>query len=352
MKVLAVVGTVKGAFLLRSDGERRRWEVEGPILKGWEASTSARDPCGRWFLGIASGVYGTAIHTSDDLVRWRQIEGGPALPAGGPGKLQRIWRIHAQGPTYWCGVADAALFRSDDRGESWRPVEGLNAHPTRDRWQPGAGGLCAHAILVDPRDPRRIWGGISAVGVFRAEDDGRSWRAANDGVPVILEDPTTSEVGYCVHALVADPDDANAIWQQNHLGMFRTTDGGDRWEPIEQGLPSRFGFPLVLDPRTRALFAVPLESDEYRLTVGGRLGVYRSLDRGASWHRLEKGLPPSDTYTAVLRDAMAVDGLDPCGVYVGTTSGTVHVSPDRGETWTTLPATLPRILSVNFHAEA
>lgn len=349
--VLLIVGTDKGAFLLRADAGRARWTVEGPLFKGWTVTAAARDARGRYFLGVTSRVYGATIQSSDDLARWRQAPAGPSYPAGGQRKLNQIWEIRAHGGAFFAGVDEAGLFRSEDGGESWKPVDGLNEHPTRAAWLPGAGGLCAHAIVGDPGNPRRMWCGISAVGVFRTDDGGLTWHPKNRGVPVVIEDKVHKDIGYCVHALAQDPDDPATIYRQDHRGMYRTRDGGDSWQKIETGLPSSFGFPLGLDPRTKALFAVPLESDEYRMPPEGRLRVYRSVNGGESWEPLSRGLPPAHAYPVVLRKALAVDGLDPAGVYVGTTSGTLHASRDRGETWETLPVMLSRILCVAAFVE-
>lgn len=352
MDVTAVVGTIKGAFLLRSDAARERWDIEGPLFKGWKVTASARDERGRTYLATASDVYGAALQSSDDLSDWQQLERGPTWSEDSGRKLNQIWTLSTAADGMWAGVDEAGLFRSADGGATWRGLEGLNEHPTRSGWYPGFGGLCAHAFLVDPRDPRRLWCGISAVGVFRSDDGGTSWQPRNEGVTIAIEDKEHRGIGTCVHALVADPDDADVIWRQDHRGMYRTADGGDRWERIEEGLPSGFGFPIALDPRTKALYAVPLESDEYRVPADGRLAVYRSRDRGDSWHAAGRGLPAGLFYGTVLRGALATDGLDPCGVYLGTTAGTVHVSADGGESWRTLPCTLPRVLSVRAFAGA
>jgi hypothetical protein len=350
MGVLVVVGTLKGAFLFRSNEDRSDWSVEGPLFKGWKVTAFARAEDGEYLAATASDVYGPAIHRSRDLVEWSQIEAGPAWPEGGERKLNQIWTLLPHEDTWWAGVDVAGLFRSTDRGETWQSVEGLNEHPTRAGWFPGAGGLCAHALLVDPKNPSRVWTGISAVGVFRSDDGGAEWRPKNNGVPVIMEDQENQDIGFCVHALVADPDDADLIYRRDHLGMFRSHNGGDTWERIENGLPSTFGFPLVMDRKTKTLYAFPLESDEYRMPADGRFEVYRSRDGGDSWQPLSNGLP-SPAYMGVLRHAMAVDELDPCGVYVGTTAGTVHASADGGESWTDLPATLPRVLTVQAFQE-
>ena len=196
MGILLILGTEKGAFLARADEARARWRVEGPIFKGWRVTAAARDGRGRYFLGVASPVYGPTIQLSDDLAQWRQAPGGPGYPEGGKRKLTQIWRIHTEGPTLLAGVGEAGLFTSDDRGESWKPVAGLNEHESREAWLPGAGGLCAHTILTDPRNPRRLWCGISAVGVFRTEDGGRTWHPRNQGVRITIEDKVHKDVGY------------------------------------------------------------------------------------------------------------------------------------------------------------
>ncbi|MEM7165369.1 MAG: exo-alpha-sialidase [Planctomycetota bacterium] len=350
MSTLAIVGTVKGGFLLRSD-DRRHWDVEGPLFKGWKVTAAERTAAGDYLVATASDVYGPSLHRSRDLSQWQQVEGSPAYAEGSDRKLNQVWRLFTAGDTFYAGVDEAGLFRSVDGGETWQPVTALNDHRTREAWFPGAGGLCAHGLLVDPQNPQRIWCGISAVGVFRSDDGGDTWHAKNDGVQVIIEDEKHKDIGFCVHGLVADPDDANRIWRQDHTGMYRTYDGGEQWERIESGLSSRFGFPIAIDPKTLALFAVPLESDEYRSPVDGSLAVYRSTDHGDSWQRTQEGLPQQHFYAGVLRAALATDAQDPCGVYFGTTSGTVHVSANAGESWDTLPVTLPRVLSVSVFDE-
>ena len=370
MGVVVCVGTDKGAAFLRSDAARERWDVSPLEFKGWIVTAAARDTTGRTYLGVTSGVYGPAVVASDDLENWEQLEGAPRYEAGergnpmhnlivgsaGPGQLDRysaggryvdqIWTLRAVGDVVYAGVSEAGLFRSDDRGKSWQPVRGLNDHETRPDWGPGAGGLCAHTVLVDPANPERIWVGISAAGLFRSEDGGRTFVGANEGV--------SRDEGYCVHSLAQDPDDADVIYRQDHRGMYRTTDGGERWQRIENGMPMSklgddhrcvFGFAVALDPRTKYAFAYPLEGESFRLPHDGRPVVYRTRDDGAHWEPHSRGLPER-SYASVLRGAMAVDGLDPCGVYFGTTSGEVYASRDRGESWNELPCRLPRILSV------
>lgn len=336
------VGTEKGAFFIRSKGGG--WVIEGPRLPGWRVTTFGTGPGGAHLLATGSNWFGAAIHTSDDLVSWRQIVDGPKWPDGGERRLNSVWTIESQGDVLFAGVDEAGLFRSDDGGESWEPIDGLNELPSRDRWHPGFGGLAAHRVVVDPTDVRRIWVGISAVGAFRTTDGGASWVSVNDGVPKTAADDEVDDIGFCVHSLVIDPDDSDKLWRQDHQGVFRTSDGGDHWERIEDGLPAGFGFPLVRDPGTGNLFVVPQQSDEHRLPVDGRFRVYRSTDGGDSWHESGTGQPDHPLYAGVLRDAMAVDGRG--GVFVGSTAGTLHASRDAGDTWETIPAVLPRILSV------
>lgn len=350
MTVVTLIGTVKGLFVLRSN-DRARWQIAGPHFKGWKVGTVARSGDGGWLAGTASDIYGASLHRSRDLAHWRQIEYPPAYDADSGRKLRQIWTIHRADDTLYAGVDEAGLFRSDDHGQTWSHIEGLARHPTRSSWFPGAGGLCLHAILVDPNDPQRIWVGISAVGVFRTANGGRTWTACNNNVPVVIEDKDHSEIGYCVHALAADPTNPDRIYRQDHRGMFRTDDGGDTWEPIQNGLPSSFGFPLCRDAASGALYCVPLESDEYRVPPAGRFAVYRSRDDGQRWEPLTSGLPAEHAYFGVLRGAMDVDHLDPCGVYLGTTSGDVFVSADGGEHFTPMTCRLPRVLCVQSFVE-
>lgn len=350
MSTLIIVGTAKGGFVFRSE-DRKKWSVEGPLFKGWKVTAAERTPTGDFLVATASDVYGASLHRSRDLSSWRQVAGSPRYAEGGDRKLNQIWRVTCSGDTFYAGVDEAGLFRSRDGGEQWEPVAALNEHSTREAWFPGAGGLCAHSIVVDPHNASRLWCGISAVGVFRSDDGGDSWHPKNNGIQVIIEDKQHKEIGFCVHSLVADPADANCIWRQDHTGMYRTTDGADSWERIEVGLNSRFGFPIAIDQRTCTLFAIPLESDEYRSPVDGALTVFRSTDRGDSWQPLRQGLPAEHFYAGVMRAALVTDSQEPCGVYFGSTSGTVHVSRDAGEEWSTLPVTLPRVLSVSVFEE-
>ncbi|QDU62601.1 BNR/Asp-box repeat protein [Planctomycetes bacterium Pan216] len=351
MSARVFVGTAKGAFLLTSDHSRQDWTIEGPLFPGWKVTSATRTPRGTFLAGTGSFVYGATLHQSDDLKNWKQIEGGPSYSKESGRAIKEIWTIDATEERTLVGVDEAGLFLGDAEAKSWKPLGGLNDHPTREAWQPGFGGLCAHSIVRDPNNTERLWCGISAVGVFRSDDGGESWRPKNVGIPVILEDKVHKEVGFCVHGLAIDPDDGNMLYRQDHLGMFRSRDAGDTWERNEEGLPSGFGFPIALDRTTRHLFAVPLKSDEYRFPADGHFRVYRSRDRGDTWEPLANGLPSEHCYAGVLRGALAVDHLDPCGVYVGTTSGSVHLSGDGGDSWRTLPCTLPRILCVEAFAD-
>lgn len=352
MSVTVLVGTDKGGFVYRSDDSRGKWRIEGPFFKGWKVTAATRARDGTWLVGTASDVYGSAIHKSRDLKEWKQVPQGPAYAAESNRKLTQIWKIVAHESALYAGVAEAGLFRSTDGGDTWAPVSGLNEHRTRGGWCPGAGGLCAHSILIDPGNPKRIWCGISAVGVFRSDDGGATWQAKNEGVPVILEDKDYADIGFCVHTITPDPSDADRIYRQDHRGMFRSSDGGDHWERIENGLASGYGFPLVIDRRTKALFAFPLESDEYRVPKDGRFRIFRSTDRGDSWHALADGLPQDNVYANVLRGAMDADHLSPGGVYAGTTSGDIYATRDGGDSWFALPGRFPRVHCVAAFTEA
>lgn len=343
MAVTIGIGTMKGAWIARSD-DRQQWEIDGPHLKGWEIGTFGRTPGGDYLLTTSSSWYGAAIHRSDNLVDWKQIVDGPGYEEDSGRKLERIWTVAPSNGTLFAGVADAGLFGSDDDGNTWAAVTGLNDHETRDGWSPGAGGLAAHRILIDPKNRARMWVGISAVGVFATEDGGGTWELRNRGVDVTAQNDDY-DIGYCVHGLVADPDDADRIWRQDHQGVYRTDDGGRSWERIEAGLPAAFGFPIVRDPASGTLFVAPQESDEYRMPVDGKFSIYRSTDDGSSWRVAGFGLP-THAYNGVLRGAMDIDGLESGGVYLGTTGGEAWWSADAGDTWERLPGAYPRITSV------
>ena len=344
-------GTRKGLFVLESDADRTDWTIAEPALKGWEVQDvcydDRTDP--RLFAAVGHLVYGPTVHRSDDGGRsWEQVEASPAYD--GDRELNRVWTVvpatAADPETLYAGVDEAGLFRSTDGGDTWHEVEGLSNHETREHWQPGAGGLCCHSILPHPTDPDRLWVGISAVGVFRTDDGGETWDLVNDGLAVAAPEDGHEPLGSCVHRLRLDPTDPDRLYQQNHLGVFRSTDGAGTWERIDDGLPSTFGFPLVLHPRDpETLYVVPLESDEHRLAIDGQPAVYRSTDAGDSWERCASGLP-ADSWVTVLRHAMAADPLDPAGLYVGTTGGRVFHSADAGDSWAAIDCHLPRVNGV------
>lgn len=362
-KILVLVGTRKGLFVLESDEARQAWTLEGPFLKGWQIfGVTADFRQGPVLLaGVSSYVYGPHVQISRDLGRtWEPVEASPKLPgkpqipphpdpkaeaqeeAVSP-KLKEIWLIQPgrEEGVLWAGVADAALFRSGDGGMSWELVESLYNHPTRAEWTPGNGGLCLHSVVEDPFDRQRMYVGISSVGTLRSDDAGQTWAVKNEGI-----DAWWPGWGRCVHRLVANRESPGVLYQQNHTGVFRSRNAGDSWERIEDGLPSFFGFPMVSHPRdSQVIYVVPEESDEYRMPVGGQLAVYRSTDGGDSWHELRDGLP-GNIYQGVLRDGMHTDSLDPAGIYFGTTGGQIYHSRDEGQRWAQLPGAFPRILSV------
>jgi len=291
------------------------------------------------------------VHRSDDGGRtWTRAE-ELGLPEDSGLTLEKTWHVEpgrADEPgRLWLGAAPGVLFRSDDGGVTWQVNEGLLRHPTREQWNPGAGGMCCHSIQLDPDEPDRLYIGISAAGVFRSEDGGESWTPANKGTAAdFLPDPYP-ELGQCVHKVLLHPARPERLWQQNHCGVYRSDDRGGQWERLEaNGLPSGFGFPIALDHRDPdAAFVIPEEGAENRVTPDGRLGVYRTRDAGASWELASNGLP-EPAWAAVLREGMSFDRLDPAGIYVGTQSGSVFVSPDAGESWHEATSQLPPILSV------
>lgn len=338
------VGTDKGLFLLSRGGSG--WEVSDPQFLGWQVTAFATLQSGAFLAGTSSAWFGPAIHRSENATDWSQVAPGPRFEATDGAELQQIWRFHETPAALFVGVAEAGLFRSDDEGLTWSHVTGLRGHASAGSWIPGAGGLCAHSILHHPTEPDRLWVGISAVGVFRSDDGGDSWVLKNDGVEVTgpPEVGSSHDIGYCVHALVLDPADPETIYRQEHRGLYRSSDGAETWVDANDGVPSRFGFPLVMDHSTRNLFAVPQESDEQRIPVDGRLRVYRSSDGAQSWQDASDGLSGAPGYAGVLRTAMATDhqGL----VAFGTTSGELYVSENSGDSWTPVDVTLPRIFCV------
>jgi photosystem II stability/assembly factor-like uncharacterized protein len=353
MGVAVLVGTRKGLFVLTSDESRRDWKVEGPHLTGWEVFHAVRDPRdGTIHAATNNWVYGATTHRSRDLGQTWERSDGIGLPEETGLTVEKSWHVEPgrddEPDTLWLGAAPGALFRTDDGGGTWEPVRSLLEDPTRERWQPGAGGMCTHSIQLDPFDPLRMYVGISAAGVFRSEDGGASWVPANSGTAAdFMPDNPYPEVGQCVHKVLVHPGQPDRLWQQNHCGVYRSDDRGENWERLEaNGLPSGFGFPLALDAADPdAAYVVPEIGAENRVTSDGRLGVYRTRDGGASWELLSNGLP-EPAWESVKREGMSSDRLDPVGIYVGTQSGSLLVSPDGGDEWLEAARHLPEILSV------
>jgi len=354
--VLLFLGTTKGAFLARSKSDRKHWEVAGPYFHGHAVYSLAYDNrSGRHRLWASTGspLWGTYLRSSDDFGKtWTNpLEANIKFPPESGLALKNIWKI-ALGPPeapdkLYCGVEPAALFESQDAGESWSLVRGLFDHPHRPRWMPGQGGLCLHTILLHPADAGRMHVGISAAGVYRTDDGGRTWQARNRGIRVTFMPERYPEFGQCVHKIVRHPDRPDRLFLQNHWGLYRSDDGADTWNDIAHGLPSDFGFAMATHPHDPdCVYIVPMESDEFRCTPEGRLRVYRTQSAGASWEPLTRGLPQQGAYETVLRDGMVTDALDPVGIYFGTRSGKLYASRDAGKTWKALLDGLPQIVCV------
>jgi photosystem II stability/assembly factor-like uncharacterized protein len=345
MGVPLLVGTRKGLFLVPGDGN----VVEEPVLPGWSVYHAVRDRRdGSIQVAANHAVYGGTFQRSDDGGKtWRRTE-GLGLPEGSELKLAETWHVEPgrEAGEIWLGATPGVLFRSTDGGETFEPVQSVLEHPTRERWNPGAGGMCCHSIQLDPSDPQRMYIAISAAGTFRTDDGGETWEPKNQGVAADFfpEPDNFPEVGQCVHKLLLHPGRPGRMWQQNHCGVYRSDDHGDTWERLEgNGLPSGFGFPLALDARDPdAAYVIPEVGAENRVTPDGRLGVYRTADAGLSWELASDGLP-EPAWGAVMREGFAFD--ESGGVYFGTQSGSVFASPD-GWTWDEVARQLPPILSV------
>jgi photosystem II stability/assembly factor-like uncharacterized protein len=362
--VRVLVGTRKGAFALTSDGKRQQWKVSGPHFAGWEIyhlKGSPADP-DRLYASQSSGWFGQVIQRSNDGGKTWEAVGNEFAYDGVPGTHQwydgtqhpwefaRVWHLEpslTDPDTVYAGVEDAGLFRSADGGRTWQELSGLRRHPSGCSWQPGAGGMCLHTILLDPSDPARIFIAISAAGAFRSDDAGKTWRPVNRGLRSQGIPDADAEVGHCVHRIAMHRTRPGVLFMQKHWDVMRSDDAGDSWHEVSGNLPTDFGFPIDVhahEPET--VYVVPITSDSHHFPPEGKLRVYRSRGGSEDWEPLTDGLPQSDCYVNVLRDAMAVDSLDECGVYFGTTGGQVYASPNSGDSWAPIVRDLPPVLSV------
>jgi photosystem II stability/assembly factor-like uncharacterized protein len=386
-KVRVLVGTKKGAFILSADGKREKWEVSGPHFAGWEIyhlKGSPVDP-NRIYCSQTSGWFGQIIQRSDDGGKtWFQPGTPPGetktpdgMPKGEsnkfkydvsretgapltthqfydgtqhPWEFKRVWHLepsHTDPNLVYAGVEDAALFKSTDGGQNWHELSGLRGHGTGPKWQPGAGGMCLHTIILDKKNPNRLYIAISAAGAFRSDDAGKTWKPINKGlVSQYIPDPN-AEVGHCVHHVAMHPGKPDTLFMQKHWDVMRSDNSGDLWHEVSGNLPTDFGFVIDVhahEPET--IYVAPIKSDGEHFVPDGKLRIYRSKSGGNEWEALTKGLPQSDCYVNILRDAMAVDSLDSCGIYFGTSGGQVYVSPNAGDSWAPIVRDLPGVLSV------
>ena len=368
--VRVLVGTRKGAFTLESDGKREKWEVNGPHFGGWEIyhlKGSPADP-NRLYASQSTGWFGQLIQRSSDGGKTWEPVGNKFVYDGVPGthqwydgtphpwEFKRVWHLEPSltDPDHvYAGVEDAAIFQTSDGGQNWTEMPGLRGHGSGSKWTPGAGGLGLHTIVLDPSDLRRMFIAISAAGAFRTDDGGATWKPINQGLrSQHIPDPT-AEVGHCVHRIAMHKSRPDTLFMQKHWDVMRTDDAGESWREISGNLPTDFGFVVDVhahDPET--IYVVPIKSDSEHFVPDGKLRVYRSRSGGNEWEALTEGLPQRDCYVNVLRDAMAIDSLDQCGVYFGTSGGQVYVSPDSGDHWTPIVRDLPAVLSVEVQTLA
>ncbi len=391
-KVRVLVGTRKGSFVLTSDGKREQWDVSGPHFAGWEIyhlKGSPADP-NRLYASQSSGWFGQIIQRSDDGGKTWHLPGTPVGQAQAPGppksesnkfaydtsaengkpltthqwydgtqhpwEFKRVWHLEpslTDSDTVYAGAEDAALFRSTDGGQNWKELPGLRGHGTGPMWQPGAGGMCLHTIILDPSNPQRMFIAISAAGAFRTDDGGKTWKPINRGLrSQYIPDPD-AEVGHCVHHIAMNPSRPGVLFMQKHWDVMRSDNAGDQWIEVSGNLPTDFGFVIDVhahEPET--IYVVPIKSDSEHFVPDGKLRVFRSRTGGNEWEPLTKGLPQRDCYVNVLRDAMAVDSLDKCGIYFGTSGGQVYASADAGDSWNPIVRDLPPVLSVEVQTLA
>lgn len=362
--VRVLVGTRKGAFILTSDGKRQKWEVSGPHFGGWEIyhlKGSPVDP-NRIYASQSSGWFGQLIQRSNDGGKTWEPVGNKFLYEGVPGthqwydgtphpwEFKRVWHLEpslTDPDSVYAGAEDAALFHSTDGGQNWQELAGLRGHGSGASWMPGAGGMCLHTILLDPTDPKRIYIAISAAGAFRTEDGGQTWKPINKGLKSQYIPDPDAEVGHCVHRLAMHKTRPQVLYMQKHWDIMRSDNSGDSWYEVSGNLPTDFGFVIDVhahEPET--IYVVPIKSDSEHYPLDGKLQVFRSKSGGNEWEALTKGLPQENCYVNVLRDAMAVDSLDSCGIYFGTTGGQVYVSSDAGDNWMPIVRDLPAVVSV------
>ncbi len=362
--VRVLVGTRKGAFIIESDGKRNKWSISGPHFGGWEMyhlKGSPADP-NRIYASQCSSWFGQTMQRSSDGGKTWETVGNKFVYDGVPGthqgydgtphpwEFKRVWHLEpslTDPDTVYAGVEDAALFRSTDGGQTWAELSGLRGHDTGSKWAPGAGGMCLHTILLDPSNPQRMYIAISAAGAFRSDDGGATWKPINKGLHSLhIPDPTV-EVGHCVHRIAMNRARPNTLFMQKHWDVMRSDNAGDFWQEVSGNLPTDFGFVIDVhahEPET--IYVIPIKSDSEHYPPDGKLRVYRSRTGGNEWEPLSKGLPQENCYVNVLRDAMAVDSLDSCGVYFGTTGGQVYASADAGDSWTAIARDFPAVLSV------
>lgn len=362
--VRVLVGTRKGAFVMTADGARNKWNISGPHFPGWEVFHVKGSPLNpdRLYASQSSGWFGQLIQRSDDGgATWNPVDNtftydgvpGTHMWYDGtphPWEFKRVWHLEpslTDADTVFAGIEDAAIFKSTNGGGNWAELSGLRKHGTGSQWQPGAGGMCLHTILIDPTNTDRMFIAISAAGAFRTLDGGSTWTPINKGLRSAQIPDQDAEVGHCVHRIAMHPTRPNTLFMQKHWDVMRSDDGGDNWHEVSGNLPTDFGFPIEVhshEPET--IYVVPITSDAHHFPPDGKLRVYRSRSGGNEWEALTNGLPQQDCYVNILRDAMAVDTLDSCGVYFGTTGGQVYVSSDAGDNWLAIAHDLPPVLSV------